>query len=271
MLGERGLFPQPAKESIRREDPRHRQARPGPETSIKVKPDGIGIVTDNVKWVINPFDEIAHRGGAAHQGEARRRRGGAGQRSAQKVAQEQLRTGLAMGADRAILVLTDDELDRSPSRACSRSSSRPRSPTWSCMGKQAIDDDANQAGQMLAAMLGWPQATFASKVESRGRQEVGDGARARSTAASRRSSFPLPGDHHHRPPPERAALRVAARHHEGAQEGAEGDPARGSRRRRRAHASRREARAAAEARRRARKVESVRSWSNLLHTEAKVI
>ena len=141
---------------------------PDPETVIKIAPDGAGIVTDNVKWVVNPFDEIAIE-------EALRIKEKAGGADVvlvsigQKTAQEQLRTGLAMGADRAILVLSDQALEP---LAVARVLAKPvegEKPDLILMGKQAIDDDSNCAGQMLAELLGWPQATFASKVELDGK------------------------------------------------------------------------------------------------------
>ena len=137
---------------------------PDPETTIRVKPDGSGIVTDNIKYVINPFDEIAIE-------EALRIKEKLGSSEVvlasigTKVVTEQLRTGLAMGADRSILVLCEQELDSlAVSRILAKLVER-ESPELVLMGKQAIDDDSNQAGQMLAALLDWPQATFASKVE----------------------------------------------------------------------------------------------------------
>jgi len=136
---------------------------PDPATTIRVLPDGSGIATDNVKWVINPFDEIAIeealRIKEKQQGEVVLVTVG------QSTWQEQLRTGLAMGADRAILVKNDGALD---SLAIARILAKVVSdekPELVLLGKQAIDDDSNQVGQMLAEMLGWPQATFASKVE----------------------------------------------------------------------------------------------------------
>jgi electron transfer flavoprotein beta subunit len=136
---------------------------PDPETTIRVKPDGSGIVTDNVKYVINPFDEIAIEEALRIKeklgGEVVLASIGA------KVVTEQLRTGLAMGADRAVLILCEQELD---SLAVARIFAKlvdSEKPDVVLMGKQAIDDDSNQAGQMLAALLDWPQATFASKVE----------------------------------------------------------------------------------------------------------
>jgi electron transfer flavoprotein beta subunit len=136
---------------------------PDPETTSRVKPDGSGIVTDNVKYVINPFDEIAIEEALRIKeklgGEVILASIGA------KVVTEQLRTGLAMGADRAVLILCEQELD---SLAVARVFAKlvgNEKPELVIMGKQAIDDDSNQAGQMLAALLDWPQATFASKVE----------------------------------------------------------------------------------------------------------
>ncbi len=140
---------------------------PDPETTIRVKPDGSGIVTDNIKYVINPFDEIAIEEALR----IKEKLGGSEVVLASigtKVVSEQLRTGLAMGADRAILVLCDQDLDSlAVSRILVKLVER-ESPQLVVMGKQAIDDDSNQAGQMLAALLDWPQATFASKVELSG-------------------------------------------------------------------------------------------------------
>ena len=137
---------------------------PDPETTIRVKPDGSGIVTDNIKYVINPFDEIAIEEALR----IKEKLSGSEVVLASigtKVVTEQLRTGLAMGADRALLVLCDQELDSlAVSKILAKLVER-ESPQLVLMGKQAIDDDANQAGQMLAALLDWPQATFASKVE----------------------------------------------------------------------------------------------------------
>jgi electron transfer flavoprotein beta subunit len=141
---------------------------PDPETVIKIAPDGAGIVTDNVKWVVNPFDEIAIE-------EALRIKEKAGGADVvlvsigQKTAQEQLRTGLAMGADRAILVLAEQALEPLAVARVLAKLVEGEKPDLVLMGKQAIDDDSNCAGQMLAELLGWPQATFASKVELDGK------------------------------------------------------------------------------------------------------
>jgi electron transfer flavoprotein beta subunit len=136
---------------------------PDPETTIRVKPDGSGIVTDNVKYVINPFDEIAIEEALRIKeklsGEVILVSIGA------KVVTEQLRTGLAMGADRAVLILCEQEFDSLAVARVLAKLIENEKPELVLMGKQAIDDDSNQAGQMLAALLGWPQATFASKVE----------------------------------------------------------------------------------------------------------
>jgi electron transfer flavoprotein beta subunit len=138
---------------------------PDPNATIKVKPDGSGIVTDNLKYVVNPFDEIAIEEALrlkATQAGSEVVLIGIGS----KAAAEQLRTGLAMGADRAVLVLAEQELDSLGVARILQKLVKDEGGDVVIMGKQAIDDDANQTGQMLAALLGWPQATFASKVES---------------------------------------------------------------------------------------------------------
>lgn len=138
---------------------------PDPNATIKVKPDGSGIVTENLKYVINPFDEI----GIEEALRLKDKGGGAEVvlvTVGGKVSSEQLRTGLAMGADRAILVLAEQELDSLGVARIFQKLVQDEKPDLVIMGKQAIDDDANQTGQMLAALLGWPQATFASKAES---------------------------------------------------------------------------------------------------------
>jgi electron transfer flavoprotein beta subunit len=140
---------------------------PDPATTIRVLPDGTGIATDNVKWVINPFCEIAIE-------EALRIKEKHAPSEVvlvsigDKAWGEQLRTGLAMGADRAILVVSDKQLDPLALARVLAKIAADEKPDVILMGKQAIDDDSNQVGQMLAEMLGWPQATFASKVEIAG-------------------------------------------------------------------------------------------------------
>lgn len=138
---------------------------PDPYATVKVKPDGSGIVTDNLKYVVNPFDEIAVE-------EALRLKEKAGASEVvlvsigPKEGQEQLRTGLAMGADRAVLVVTGQEHDSLGIARILQKVVQDEKADLVLMGKQATDDDNNQTGQMLAALLGWPQATFASKKES---------------------------------------------------------------------------------------------------------
>jgi electron transfer flavoprotein beta subunit len=140
---------------------------PDPATTIRVLPDGTGIATDNVKWVVNPFCEIAIE--EALRIKERQSPGEVVLVSiGEKTWQEQLRTGLAMGADRAILVVNDKPLDTLALARVLAKIAADEKPDLIMMGKQAIDDDSNQVGQMLAEMLGWPQATFASKVEIAG-------------------------------------------------------------------------------------------------------
>jgi electron transfer flavoprotein beta subunit len=134
---------------------------------IRVKPDNSGVVTDGVKMSINPFDEIALE-------EALRIKE-AGNASEVVVAtigpddcQQQLRTGLAMGADRAILIENDAEIDPLAAAKVFLALIEKEAPGLVIMGKQAIDDDCNQTGQMLAALWGRPQATFASELELNG-------------------------------------------------------------------------------------------------------
>jgi electron transfer flavoprotein beta subunit len=140
---------------------------PDPATTIRVLPNGSGIATDNVKWVINPFDEIA-----LEEALRIKEKQGAGEvvllSVGQQAWQEQLRTGLAMGADRAILVRADSPLDTFAIARIMAKIVGNEKPELVIIGKQAIDDDSNQVGQMLAELLGWPQATFASKVEIAG-------------------------------------------------------------------------------------------------------
>jgi len=143
---------------------------PDPNSTIKVKPDGSGIVTDGLKYVVNPFDENAIEEALKIKEKV------SGTEVVlvsigDKTAQEQLRTGLAMGGDRAILVLADGELDSLAIARALQKIVESEKADLVVMGKQAIDDDSNAAGQMLAELLGWPQATFASKLELSGDQK----------------------------------------------------------------------------------------------------
>ena len=137
---------------------------PDPDTKIRLRPDGSGIETDGVKFSVNPFDAIALE-------EALRLEARLGEIDIAVAAIggeeciEQLRVGLAMGADRAILIRTTDPLDSLAVAKILAGLYRREQPNLVLMGKQAIDDDANQAGQMLAGLLALPQATFVSKLE----------------------------------------------------------------------------------------------------------
>ena len=137
---------------------------PDADTKIRVKADGSGIETDGVKFSVNPFDAIALE-------EALRLKEKIGAAEIVVVSAgsadcaEQLRNGLAMGADRALLVRADAELDPLAVAKVLAAVFKREQPNLVLMGKQAIDDDANQTGQMLAALLGIGQATFVSKLE----------------------------------------------------------------------------------------------------------
>ncbi len=131
---------------------------------IRVKPDGSGVVTDGVKMSINPFDEIA-----IEEALRIKERGGAEEVIVATVGpadtQQQLRTALAMGADRAILVQADGIVEPLVAARALLKLVEREQPLLVILGKQAIDDDNSQTGQMLAALWGRPQATFASKIE----------------------------------------------------------------------------------------------------------
>src|SRR4030095_2926105 len=130
----------------------------------RVKMDGSGVDLMNVKMSMNPFDEIA-----VEEAIRLKEKGAATEIVAVSIgpakAQETLRTALAMGADRAILVQTDDEGVPLAVAKIRAKIAEEKQPGLFILGKQAIDDDSNQVGQMLAALLGWPQGTFAAKVE----------------------------------------------------------------------------------------------------------
>ena len=133
----------------------------------RVKADGTGVDLANVKMSMNPFDEIA-----VEEAIRLKEKGVATEIVAVSIgvqkAQETLRTALAMGADRAILVLTDDVVEPLAVAKILKGIVAEEQPGLVILGKQAIDDDSNQTGQMLAALLGWGQGTFASKVEVTG-------------------------------------------------------------------------------------------------------
>jgi electron transfer flavoprotein beta subunit len=130
---------------------------------VRVKADGSGVELANVKMAMNPFDEIAVEE-AVRLKEAGIATEVVAVSCGLAACQETLRTALALGADRAILVETDTELQPLAVAKLLKALADKEQPKLVILGKQAIDDDANQTGQMLAALLGWPQATFASKV-----------------------------------------------------------------------------------------------------------
>jgi electron transfer flavoprotein beta subunit len=138
---------------------------------VRVKADGSGVETANVKMSMNPFDEIALEE-AVRLKEAGVATEIVAVSCGSQACQETLRTALAIGADRAILVETPSgemsELQPLAVAKLLRSISLKENPKLIILGKQAIDDDSNQTGQMLAALLGWPQATFASKLKIEG-------------------------------------------------------------------------------------------------------
>jgi len=135
---------------------------------VRVKADGTGVETANIKMSMNPFDEIAV------EEAVRLKEAGVATEivvvsCGAQACQETLRTALAIGADRAILVETPggetNELQPLAVAKLLRAVCEREKPQLVILGKQAIDDDSNQTGQMLAALLGWPQATFASKIQ----------------------------------------------------------------------------------------------------------
>jgi electron transfer flavoprotein beta subunit len=139
---------------------------------VRVKADGSGVETANVKMSMNPFDEIAVEE-AVRLKEAGVVKEIVVVSCGTAASQETLRTALALGADRAILVESDAELQPLAVAKLLKAVVQKENPNFAILGKQAIDDDCNQTGQMLAALLGWSQATFASKVKiADGRAEV---------------------------------------------------------------------------------------------------
>jgi len=136
---------------------------------IRVKSDGSGVDLANVKMSMNPFDEIA-----VEEAIRQKEKGGVEEIVVVSVgpqqAQETLRTALAMGADRALLVRSDERVEPLGVAKVLRAIVEEEKPDLVILGKQAIDDDSNQTGQMLAALLGWPQGTFASKLSLSGGQ-----------------------------------------------------------------------------------------------------
>ena len=139
-----------------------------PNVRPRVKADGTGVDLANIKMAMNPFCEIA-----VEEAVRMKEKGVVTEIVIVSIgpaqAQETIRIGLAMGGDRGILVQTDAGVEPlAVAKILARPSSRPNSPQLVITGKQAIDDDSNQTGQMLAALLGWPQGTFASTVAKDG-------------------------------------------------------------------------------------------------------
>ena len=134
---------------------------------VRVKADGTGVETANVKMAMNPFCEIA-----VEQAVRMKEAGTVSEILVVSIgvpqSQETLRTALAMGADRAILVEVAHEVQPLAVAKVLKAIVDKEQPGLVIMGKQAIDDDCNQSGQMLSALLGWPQATFISQIEMAG-------------------------------------------------------------------------------------------------------
>ena len=134
-----------------------------PYAKIRVKPDGSGVETNGVKMAVNPFDEIA-----LEEALRLKEKGLASEVVVVSIGdskvQETLRSGLALGADRAIWVEVNEELEPLNIAKCLAAITQQESPQLVFLGKQGIDGDNNQVGQMLAGLLNWPQATFASEI-----------------------------------------------------------------------------------------------------------
>ncbi len=134
---------------------------------VRVRQDGSGVETNNVKMAMNPFCEIA-----VEEAVRLREKGAASETvvvsAGPQATQETIRTALAIGADRGIHVACDGAPEPLAVAKLLKAVAAKENPGLILLGKQAIDDDCNQTGQMLAALLGWPQATFASKIEIEG-------------------------------------------------------------------------------------------------------
>ena len=139
--------------------------------AVRVKADRSGVDLTNVKMAINPFDEIA-----VEEAVRQKEKGKVTEIVAVSIgpaaAQETLRTALAMGADRAILVKHDAEIEPLAVAKILKAICEQEQPRLVILGKQAIDDDCNQVGQMLAALLSWPQGTFAASLEIQAEKAV---------------------------------------------------------------------------------------------------
>ena len=142
---------------------------PDPDQPVQLDPSGAAVDLEDVPCVINPFDAIALEEALRIREEDRAGNGGEVEVVAVSIGgddcEKELRIALAMGADRAILANVDGRIDSWGVSEILKAVAEKEAPDLVLMGKQAVDDDCNQAGQFLAAGLGWPQATFASKLE----------------------------------------------------------------------------------------------------------
>jgi electron transfer flavoprotein beta subunit len=141
---------------------------PDPNRPVIVRADGSGIDDEDLAFVINPFDEVALEEAISLREHAAESVEVIAVGIGSEAGDEPLCMALAMGADRAVLVTCEQRLDSWNVAGILQRIVRREEPQLVLMGKQAIDDDANQAGQFLAARLGWPQATFASRIEVQG-------------------------------------------------------------------------------------------------------
>jgi len=186
---------------------------------VRVKPDNTGVDLANVKMAMNPFCEIA-----VEEAVRLKEKGVASEivvvSIGPKASQEQIRTALALGADRGIHIETDEEVQSLEAAKLLKAVVEKEEPKLVILGKQSIDSDNNQTGQMLAALTGMGQGTFASEVVVDGdkvnvTREVDGGLRnPRSRRRSDDSCSEPAGGCYHRPASERAALRFSAEHHE---------------------------------------------------------
>jgi electron transfer flavoprotein beta subunit len=138
---------------------------PDPNQRVSVRADGEGIDDEDLPYVLNPFDEVALEEALLIRERSTAPVEVVAVAIGAEACEEQLRLALAMGADRAVLILCDEALDSWNVARLLQPLVQRESPQLVLMGKQAIDDDANQAGQFLAALLSWPQATFASRIQ----------------------------------------------------------------------------------------------------------
>jgi electron transfer flavoprotein beta subunit len=192
---------------------------PNPDEKVKIKGDGGGIVLDGIKMVVNPFCEIA----VEEALRIKEKQGGevVVATVGSKESEQQVRTALAMGADRAVLVEAGPGLDSLAVAKVLAKVVAYEKADLALVGKQSVDDDNNQVGQILAAVLGWPQVTFASKMDF-----SADGGKVNVTrevdGGLETIEVALPAVITAGPSPERAAVRVAAGDHEGEEKRGEG-------------------------------------------------